>query len=243
MALFTEDLDIKAIIFDCDGVLVDSEHAHYISWVYALQHQGYDLSKEEYYAYVGNPTPINAQAFAKKIGKDCADALIRDKRATYYGHHIQNLNPIQPTVDFVKLVGPARKRLNLKLAVASAGTKRGILMHLQNLGIEQCFDVVLSGQDDLTEYHDSEGINKPKPYIYLHAAKMLGVQPAQCLVFEDSNTGIMAAVTAGCKTITIPNPYTQRQDLSRAWMRIDSLAEIDVDQFFKMLEKQSISRR
>lgn len=71
----------------------------------------------------------------------------------------------------------------------------------------ETFDVIVSVAD-LAEYTDLEGINKPKPYIYLQTAKLLGLHPEQCAAIEDSRTGISSAVNAGCISVAVRNAYT-----------------------------------
>lgn len=235
--------DIKAIIFDCDGVLIDSEYSHYLAWQQAIQKYGYDLTLDEYYFYVGKSGPEVAKLFAAKMGIDCADQLIKDKRAFYHGLQAKGIPPIQSTIDFVRLLANEKSKWGFSLGVASAAKKEEILLNLRQHGIEDCFDIVLSGQDDLKEYRDPEGVNKPKPYIYLHSAKMLGVSPEQCIVIEDSYSGVSAGVTAGCITIAVPNRFTQRHDLSRATLKLDSLAEMDASQFFQLLVMDKLTQQ
>ena len=91
------------------------------------------------------------------------------------------------------------------MGLASASPKDEILLNLQQHQIEHLFDVIISGKDDLSEYNDPEGVNKPKPYIYLHAAKLLDISPQQCVVIEDSRSGVTAGVDAGCFVIAVPN--------------------------------------
>jgi beta-phosphoglucomutase-like phosphatase (HAD superfamily) len=227
---------IGAVIFDCDGTLVDSEHAHFSSWRYAVQKQGGDLSPSEYIAYVGHPEePV--RALANKIGTDCGEEILRDKTAHYRQLHTAGHPPIQATLDFLRLLANEKKRLGLKLGLASAAARQEILMNLRHHQIEHVFDVILSGQDDLDDYSDPEGVNKPKPYIYLHAAKQLNLAPDQCIVIEDSRTGVTAGVDAGCFTIAVPNSYTQHQDLSHAHWIVDSFSDISVNNFLQMISK------
>ena len=101
-------------------------------------------------------------------------------------------------------------------------------------------DIVLSGGDDLNEYPDPEGVNKPKPYIYLYAMKILGTLPKETVVIEDSITGAKAGVAAGCFTIAIPNDFSQFEDFSFTNWRIDSFENMQIDQF---LEQTSASRK
>lgn len=240
----SETKPIKAIIFDCDGTLVDSEYAHYRAWQYAVQNQGGDLSIEEYYSYVGNSADTNAKLLGKKIGSDRVEKIIEDKHEHFTKQQNLGLPSIQPTIDFIHRLAKVKEQLGLKLAVASAAGKEEILVNLRHLGIEKFFDLVLSGHDDLGDYSDLEGVNKPKPYIYLHAAKEMNVAPSQCVVVEDSCHGITAGVDAGCFTIAVPNAYTSNQDLSRSALKIASFAGISVDAFLEMIaEVQALRSR
>ena len=230
---------IKAIIFDSDGTLVDSEYAHYLAWIYALSRQNSSLSSREYEPYVGQSIETNAQLFAKKIKKDCAEEIIQDKRSYYQKLQLLGLPAIQSTVAFLRRLAGEKKALNLKLAVASGAARKELLTNLKNLQIDGLFDQILSGQDDLNDYHDDEGVNKPKSYIYLQAAKRLGVSPTDCVVIEDSLSGVLAGKSAGCLTIAVPNNYTHSQDLSRADLVIESFATLSPSQFLKQVSQLS----
>jgi beta-phosphoglucomutase len=231
---------IKAVIFDCDGTLIDSEYAHYLAWQYAVQNQGGDLALEEYYFYAGQSLETIASSLSKKTGCNCTEKIIEDKRKHYHQLQKLGLPSIQPTIDFVYRLVKDKERLGLKFAVASAARKDEILINLKHLGIENLFDIVLSGHDDLTSYNDLEGVNKPKPYIYLHAAKELNVTPDQCVVIEDSRSGVTAGVDAGCFTIAVPNRYTSWQNLSHADLKIESFAKIGIDAFLQMIATSKV---
>jgi len=226
---------IKAVIFDCDGTIVDSENAHYCAWKFALQNQGSDLTIEAYRLYVGNPAETISILLSKKLGKNCADEILKDKRAYFHELQSKGLPPIQDTVDLICKLANKKTNYGFKLGVASAAGKQEILVHLKHHGIEHLFDVIISGRDDLSEYNDPEGHNKPKPYIYLHAAKRLNVEPKECVVIEDSSTGVKAGVDAGCFTIAIPNSYSCYHDFSLAHLKLQSFASITVDQFLQMI--------
>ena len=228
---------IKAVIFDCDGTLVDSEGSHFLAWRQAVQKWGGDLTSDEYLHYVGKPGPVIAQLLADKAGCDCVEELFADKKEYFWVYLNKGLPPIEGTVAFVRRLVEEKERHGLKIALASATIKPEILSNLKSLGLETAFDVVLSGHEDLTDYKDPDGVNKPKPYIYLHAAKLMGVKPSECVVIEDSNTGLLAGVNAGCITIAIPNSYTQHQDLSKATLKLETLADLTVEQFLEVANR------
>jgi len=229
-------MNVKAIIFDCDGTLVDSEYAHYLAWQHALQQEGGDLTLEEYYSYVGKSVETNAKLLAEKIGSTHADRIMENKRKFYYVLQNEGLPRIEHVVDFVNRLAKDKQKYGFKLGVASAAKKNEILINLRNLEIDKFFDIVISGYDDLSHYSDPEGVNKPKPYIYLHVAKELGFLPHECVVIEDSLSGVISGVTAGCITIAVPNDYTRHQDLSTANVKLDSFVKItSYEDFLLML--------
>lgn len=229
--------EIKAILFDCDGTLVDSEWAHYVGWKKALNDFGSDLSVEEYCPYVGKSAQLNAKLLAESRGIEQVDRFFCIKTAYYRELCEAGLAPIAPTVAFLQKLVEEKHRLGLKIGVCSAARKAHILIHLKNLQIDHLFDVILSGQEDLKDYSDPEGVNKPKPYIYQHAMKLLGVDPEETVVIEDSASGAWAGVTAGCFTIAVPNLYTKHHDFSHTHWQLDSFSDIDVAGFFHHITK------
>lgn len=225
---------IKAVIFDCDGTLVDSEHAHYSAWQYAFQQQGSDLSHEMYKTFVGKGETQILKMAVDIIGFNCSEELLKDKNKHFTELQLNGMvYSIDSTVNFLHSLFQEKETRGLKLAVASGSRKEDILQNLKNLEIEHYFDVILSGNDDLSDYHDPEGTNKPKPYVYLKAAKELGFLPEECIAIEDSESGVFSAVTAGCFTIAIPNALTQYHDLSRAHLKLDSLSRFTIDELLQ----------
>lgn len=234
---------IKAVIFDCDGTLIETEEIIFKAWHHAFQKQGYELTKQEYlflikkHALAGLPAAHTtfAKIGADLIGHDCAQELYNAMSSLCNDLRSSGYPPIEATVEFLHRLAKEKEKLGIKLGLASGGKKHLILIHLRNLGIEKYFDVILSGFDDLVDYVDSEGTNKPKPYIYLHAAKLLGVSPNECVAIEDSRAGVTSAVSAGCLCIAVPNTYTMDQDLSHAALKLESFSGISPIQFLKMM--------
>lgn len=230
---------MKAIIFDCDGTLVDSEMIHYHAWSHALKNQGYELPMEEYCHFVGTPTNITAQVLAKKIGKECAEDLKKDKHAYFTSQIEAEITPIKDTLEFLHRLFREQDRYHYKLAIASGAGRVDIMHYIRHLKIESFFDLVLSGKDDLSSYNDPEGTNKPKPYVYLEAARQLGAVPSECIAIEDSYPGVLAGATAGCITVAIPHAFSKHHDFSASDMLIPSLSSYSVDRF---LNEAKLSR-
>jgi HAD superfamily hydrolase (TIGR01509 family) len=230
------------IIFDCDGTLIDSELAHFLSWQKALQKRGNVLTEEEYYLFPGNSGAYISQKLHERTLVDSPFAIRADKNETYLQLHREGIPPIERTVKFVRQLYEQKERLGIKLAVASAAHKAEILLNIEHLGLRDHFDAIVSGADDLSHYDDPEGVNKPKPYIYLHTAKLLGLEPSQCIAFEDSNSGVLAATRAGMITFAVPNAFTKRQDFSQANFVIDPSVDIDFDEFFQKISCMIMNR-
>ena len=227
---------VKAIVFDCDGTLVDSEHFHFLAWQTVFQQQGRVLTKEFYVDYFSGVGDFEILKIATdQIGLSYADKLLAQKHKFFHEYQKAGIASIASTVEFATQLFQQKEKRGLKLAVASGAKKEEIIHHLKSLNIEHYFDIVLSGRDDLSEYQDPEGINKPKPYVYLKATKLLGAAPHECIAIEDSKTGVSSAVDAGCITIAVPNQYTQGHDLSRAHIILDSFAGLSVDDFFNKI--------
>ncbi|MBI2743799.1 MAG: HAD family phosphatase [Chlamydiales bacterium] len=230
--------NILGIIFDCDGTLVDTEHAHFLSWQKAVHKRGMPFSKEEYAPFAGNNAIHVSRKLQEKLPTDSPEAIYHDKHQAYQEFHKSGIPLIERTVRFLRVLIERREELQIKLAVASAAPKRELLNNLEHLGLTHAFEAIVSGEDDLSHISDPEGVNKPKPYIYLHTAGLLGLKPSRCVAFEDSRTGVLAAVSAGLITFAVPNAYTSQHDLSSATFLIDPQAEIDVDEFFRKVRSR-----
>lgn len=230
---------VKAIIFDCDGTLVDSEEAHVSAWEKTLIKRNYVFTKEQAHLYTGKTAGVIAKLLAEVLEHDCAHELLVEKTSHYRELQMQGLPKIDHAVDFVHRVSKEKERFGLKLALASAGETQEIARNLKHLGIDHLFDLILSGEDDLNDYTDPEGVNKPKPYIYQHAAKLLNVETHECVVIEDSLTGVSASHHAGCFTVAVPNRFTSHQDLTHACMKIDTFSDLSVDQFLEMVKSKT----
>ncbi len=221
------------IIFDCDGTLIDSEHAYFLSWQVALQTHGGSLTLEESAAFAGFSGPHIAQKLHEKIKVGSPEALLEDTRKAFRELHSHLVTPIERTLKLVRQLAEQKHTLGIKMGVASAAAKKELLLNLNRFDLAGLFDIIISGKDDLDDYSDPEGTNKPKPYIYLHTAKQLGVHPSRCIAFEDSGPGVQAAVTAGLLTFAVPNSFTKQHDFSRAHFTIDSSTEIDLEEFLR----------
>lgn len=222
------------IIFDCDGTLIDSEQAYFLSWQEALKMRGATMTLEEYMTYAGHSAAYISKKLHNKLHVDSADAILEDARKAFHLHsHL--IIPIERTLKIVRQLAAQKQQLGIKMGVASAGSQLHLTQNLKRFGLIEPFDTIISGKDDLHEYSDPEGTNKPKPYIYLHTAKQLELHPSRCVAFEDSGPGVKAATSAGLLTFAVPNRFTQHHDLSKAHFTIDSSEEIDLQELLQKI--------
>jgi HAD superfamily hydrolase (TIGR01509 family) len=222
------------IIFDCDGTLIDSEQAYFLSWQEALKMRGASMTLDEYKTYAGHSEAHISKKLHDKLNVDSADAILADARKAFQIHsHL--IIPIERTLKIVRQLAAQKQQLGIKMGVASAASQIQLIQNLKRFELIEHFDTIISGKDDLHEYSDPEGTNKPKPYIYLHTAKQLGLHPSRCVAFEDSRPGLKAAVSAGLLIFAVPNHFTQQHDLSEAHFTIDSSEEIDLQELLQKI--------
>lgn len=219
---------IQAVIFDCDGILVDSECLKFLAWQEALASHNVEFSIEEYMPLIGNTSENILKMIRQAKNMSLSDEIIELKNLRYKELQKQGVSAIQPMVDLARRISENRKELGLQLGLASSAPKEEILINLQQIGLEDAFDLVISGSDDLDDYIDPEGMNKPKPYIYIESARRLNVPVEMCLVFEDTTAGIKAAAGAGMIPIAVPNRFTLNQDFSQSFQVISSYEELNI---------------
>lgn len=181
---------IQALIFDCDGTLVDSMFAHYSSWHKALLSQDISLDEQNFYRHSGTPSSRVIPMLAAEQGKDLDFEQALAEKEQHFLESIELLRPIAPVVDIAQ-----SHRGKLKMAVASGGTRNLVHQQLRQIQVMDWFETVVTCED--TEYH------KPDPHVFLEAASRLQVKPEYCRVYEDGEPGIEAARRAGMECIDI----------------------------------------
>jgi HAD superfamily hydrolase (TIGR01509 family) len=185
--------DFAAFIFDCDGTLADTMPTHYRAWQAALGRHADKLPEAMFYELGGVPAAGIIALLNERHGLALAiDETVATKEHLFldFASEIAAIEPV---------VALAREYHGLKpLAVASGGLRRVVLKTLRALGIADLFQAVVTSED----YHRG----KPAPDPFLEAALRLRVRPEECLVFEDTVTGIAAATAAGMQSVLIPTP-------------------------------------
>lgn len=204
---------IKAVIFDKDGLMFDSERLQYQSFRDVLAEYGHKYTKEYHYQNVGRSGSFTYPWVQKLFKIKDIEGFIKKRRQYYRKLSSKNLKMFPGLLDLIQ----ALKKEGYKLAVASGSHLQSIKQELDQYQLFGYFDTVLS----------SEGLpSKPSPEVFLVTAKELGVSSDECLVLEDSQTGVEAAKAAGMDCIAIPNEFTQHQDFSQADQALKSLKEV-----------------
>lgn len=208
---------IKCIIFDMDGVLVNTEPLHYRIWKQVFAERGVDIQYDKYAACIGSTADYLYNLILRWYGKD----FRCDRTISMRFRELKNELIQKEGIPAVKGSPEAVRKLHergWRLAVASSSPMTFIELCTQKIGISDCFELLFSGEN---VPHP-----KPAPDTFLHAAAQLGVPPRECLVVEDSCNGTRAAKAAGMYCLGLRNPDSGNQDLSAADEIIDSLAEL-----------------
>jgi beta-phosphoglucomutase family hydrolase len=208
---------IKAVIFDLDGVVVESEKAHIAAEKQTLLEYGVKISADELHKYTGT------------TAKFMFSELIRQYRInTTFEEMFQQKEDIlfrlleedaEPTKGIITLLRKLRSK-KIKLAIGSGSTKKQIRYVLNKLDIAHFFDSVV-GAEDIVH-------GKPDPETFLRASAELDVDPSECLVVEDSELGVQAAKRAHMKCIGYRNPNSGNQDLSKADIITEDFSELNI---------------
>jgi HAD superfamily hydrolase (TIGR01509 family) len=218
---------VEAIIFDCDGVLVNTEHLKYLAWKNAFKKYGVHFTLQDYLPLVGQTSRniLNEVKKTKELSVKNDFDIIQEKNNLYQIEQKKGVSPILPTVNLVKKLSKQKSTLNIKLAVASSAPLEEININLNQIGLSNVFDKIISGHDHLKDIQDLDGVNKPKPYIYIRLAEWLNVDPKNCLVFEDTAAGAEAAYKANMIVIAVQNEYTMNQNFKEVNRVVHELSE------------------
>jgi beta-phosphoglucomutase family hydrolase len=181
---------IKALVFDCDGTLVDSMPWHFKAWRDTLHRYGILFSEERFYALAGTPIKKIIELLATEAGKKVDVDYIADEKEEYYYSLIPKISPRKQVLQVVK------ENLGiLPMAVASGSSRASVMETLKYFKALSWFNTLVCAEDVI--HH------KPAPDIFLEAARRLGVEPEKCRVYEDSTLGIEAAHRAGMEAVDV----------------------------------------
>lgn len=201
----------RAVIFDLDGTLVDNNSYHLETWKKYLEKMGRDISTEEFNANLNGRT--NKDVIQYIYGREMTEAEVLkyslEKEALYREIYQPYIAPVAGLIPFLE----ALHRKQIPMAIATSGIQPNIDFMFDNIPIKKYFKTVVNSS------HIKKG--KPEPEIYLKTAEILGIPPANCLVFEDAVVGITSASKAGMKIIAVATTQP-KEELSGADLIIDN---------------------
>ena len=210
---------IDTLIFDFDGVIIDTETPDYETWREVFNSHGVELERSWWSRFIGGSGEGMdvCQELEKLTGRRVDCTRLRQQRRQRY-LEIVGANPLLPGVpDYIQ----EAKHLGLKLGVASSSLHGWVDGHLSDRGLLQYFDSVKCS-DDVARV-------KPDPELYLLSVSDLGTRPENVVVIEDSANGITAAKGAGLFCVVVPNSMTKDLAIDHADLRLDSLADMALE--------------
>jgi HAD superfamily hydrolase (TIGR01509 family) len=215
---------IRAVVFDFDGLILDTEEPVYQSWVEVYEAHGEELPFERWVEIVGSTTiGFHPQHHLEaRLGR----ALPKEVLERRVGRRTELILARQLLPGVVERIGEA-KALGLKLGVASSSASDWVSGHLSRLGILDKFHC-LRCRDDVANV-------KPEPDLYVAVLACLGVPASEAIAIEDSPNGVTAAKRAGMRCVAIPNSITAGLDLSHADLLLGSLADITLPELLSEL--------
>ncbi|MBL9182579.1 MAG: HAD family hydrolase [Verrucomicrobiaceae bacterium] len=210
---------IRAVIFDFDGLIVDTESTGYHTWREIFADHGHELPVELYAQVVGtdfNTSYDPRRDLEERTGRAfdwAAVEITRKNRESELRKHLQLLPGVADRLQEADALG-------LRIAIASSSPRTWIDSWMDQLGLHDHFHHISTVDDT--------GKVKPDPSLFLHAAEKLGVKPEEAVIFEDSLNGLRAALAAGIRCVVAPGPMTRHLDFEGAWKRVESLAHVTI---------------
>lgn len=189
---------IQALIFDCDGTLTDSMPLHFIAWNQTMQRFGIEFTEDRFYSLGGIPSDKIIKMLADEVNLSLDVAAVANEKEQLFLDNMHLLVEIEAITSIVR-----QHKGKLPMAVASGGFRDIVAKQVAHIGLEGWFDTMVTAED--TTRH------KPEPDVFLEAARRLGVAPAHCRVYEDSDLGIEAARRAGMEWVDVRKYHIPRR--------------------------------
>ena len=187
----------RAYLFDCDGTVVDSMPLHYIAWKLALGDWGATFDEELFYEWGGKPAPEIIADLNWMQGLQMPVESVAARKENLYYSLLPQLKPVPEVLEHINA-----QFGRIPFAVVSGSNRESIVKSLTTVHLLDRFEVLV-GHEDYTR-------SKPAPDAFLIAAERLGVDPKDCLVFEDTEMGIQGATAAGMASVRVPPPLERR---------------------------------
>jgi HAD superfamily hydrolase (TIGR01509 family) len=196
---------LDATIFDLDGTLADTMPVHYRAWIEVAARHGLSFPEDRFYALGGMPTRNIAALLAGEQGIVLDPATVAQEKEQAFLRRFGEVRPIEQVVEIAR----RRRAAGDLVAVASGGSRAIVDRTLGQIGLgDGFFSVVVAAEDTVR--------HKPEPDVFLEAARRLGVEPAACTVYEDTDLGLEAARRAGMRGVDVRELHTPERVTARA---------------------------
>lgn len=220
-------MSIKALIFDFDGTILDTETPEFLSWQAVYADFGCELPLAEWVNTIGrghDQITFDPYAYLQSCaGKIIDRDAVRVRRRSVFAELLAE-EPLRPGVR--EYLAHARET-GLRLAIASSSDRTWIDGHLQRFDLQGVFEIIRCA-DDVAR-------TKPDPELFVSAAAALGVSPSEAVAFEDSPNGALAAKRAGVFCVVVPNPMTQHLTFAAPDLTVESLATVSLGQLMEAI--------
>jgi HAD superfamily hydrolase (TIGR01509 family) len=226
-------MKIKALLFDFDGLILDTESPEFNVWQSIYREYGHDLPPDQWGQIVGGWGASQFDA-AEHLAELAGDGLEADELRARHKSESDALVLTQPILPGVMDYLAKAHRLNLRLAIASSSPHSWVDTHLTRLGLVHHFDAVICADDV------PPGCTKPYPDLYLRALEAVSVGPEEAIVFEDSPNGVKAARAARIYVVSIPNPMTAMLKTDGANLTLGSLSDMSLQDM--LMQVQAVYR-
>ncbi len=193
----------KAVIFDMDGVIFDTEKVYLDIWIEVFEKYGYKMTKELYVNVMGTGRKNVIKTFLENFGDDLPIEKMYEEKDNQLFYIIENQGI--PLKKGVKELFSMLKEKNYKIALATSAKRERVEKQIKDKWLKESFDAIVCG-DDVEK-------GKPSPDIFLKAAKKIDVEPENCFVVEDSPAGIKAAFSGGMKGIHVEDLKAADEDI------------------------------
>jgi HAD superfamily hydrolase (TIGR01509 family) len=220
----------RGLLFDFDGLLVDTEGPAYRSWQELYVEHGHELALEEWVANVGTlGDPFDAHAHLERLTGRTIDRQTLVARRLARERELAGAEELREGV--AEYLETAAER-GLLAAIVSSASERWVRDHIGRLAVEHVWACVVCANGDPARA-------KPAPDLYLEALDTLGLAPGEAVAFEDSLNGVRAARSAGIFTVAVPNQVTVGLELDEADLVVESLARLPLDELLKRVEAEA----
>lgn len=193
---------MKAIIFDMDGLMIDTEGLYFETEREIARRYGKEVKDETLWKMMGRKSLEAMTIYALDLGlEEAPEELLKMRDEMFVEKLLVNVVPMRGLFEILN-----EFKGKTKLAIATGSPMKFLNIVMDRLGIRNYFDVLQTSDEIIN--------GKPDPEIYLKAIEKLAAKPEECIVLEDSSNGALAGKRAGCYTIAVPSEYTHKQDFS-----------------------------